>query len=66
MEEQSYKPSLLQRFKTFLVECRRVWQLTRKPSKSELIAIVKVTGIGILIIGLLGFIINMLWQLVLR
>ncbi len=59
-------PSLTQRFKSFLVECRRVWQLTKKPTKTELIAVVKVTGIGILIIGFIGFIINIFWQLVVQ
>ncbi len=61
--EETTKPSLLQRFKSFLVECRRVWQVTKKPKKDELKIIVKVTGLGILVIGLVGFLINMIWQL---
>lgn len=60
------KRSLATRFKSFLTECRRVWQVTRKPTKPELKIALKVTGIGILIIGLIGFIISMLWQLLLR
>ncbi len=60
------KPSVQQRFKTFLIECKRVWQVTKKPNKEELKMIVKVTGIGTLIIGALGFIINMIWQLGLK
>jgi len=60
------KPSLGQRFKSFIVECRRVWQVTKKPTKEELKAVVKVTGIGILIIGFLGFVINMIWALFLQ
>ena len=66
MEETIKKPSLTQRFKSFIIECRRVWQVTKKPTKEELTIIVKVTGIGILIIGFLGFVINMLWQLLLQ
>jgi len=58
--------SLSQKFKSFLIECRRVWQVTKKPTKEELKVIVKVTGIGILAIGALGFVINMLWQLLLK
>ncbi len=57
------KPSLTQRFKSFVVECRRVWQVTKKPTKEELKVIVKITGIGVLIMGLLGFLVNMIWQL---
>lgn len=66
MEETVTKPSLMQRFKSFLVECKRVWQVTKKPTKEELMIVVKVTGLGILIIGFIGFIINMLWQLLLQ
>ena len=61
--EEVTKPSLTQRFKSFLIECRRVWQVTKKPNKEELKIIVKITGIGILVIGFIGFTINILWQL---
>lgn len=64
--EEIAKPSLKQKLKSFLIECRRVWQVTKKPTRDELKTIVKVTGIGILLIGLVGFLINMLWQLLLQ
>lgn len=51
--------------KRFLVECKRVWQVTRKPSKDEFLVIVKVTAAGMLLIGFIGFVIHMLWQLLL-
>ncbi|MBS3117303.1 protein translocase SEC61 complex subunit gamma [Candidatus Woesearchaeota archaeon] len=41
-----------------------VYTVTKKPKKEEFKAVVKVTGAGILIIGLLGFIINIAAQLV--
>lgn len=66
MNETVSQQSLTQKFKSFLVECKRVWQVTKKPTKEELKVIVKVTGIGILIIGAMGFVINMLWQLVFK
>lgn len=66
MDEHQVKPSYWQRFTSFLVECRRVWQVTKKPTMEELNVVVKVTGIGILAIGMLGFIINMVWQLLLH
>jgi len=52
--------------KSFFTECRRVWQVTRKPTKSELKVTLKITGAGILIIGFVGFLISMLWQLFIR
>ncbi|MEM4245336.1 MAG: protein translocase SEC61 complex subunit gamma [Candidatus Nanoarchaeia archaeon] len=45
------------KFKDFLSECLRVLRVTKKPGKEEFKIIVKVSGIGILIIGFIGFII---------
>ena len=47
------------KLKSFAIECRRVLQVTKKPTKPEYMTIVKVSGLGILIIGLMGFIIQM-------
>ncbi|MFA4887780.1 MAG: protein translocase SEC61 complex subunit gamma [Candidatus Nanoarchaeia archaeon] len=66
MEDQQGKRSYWQRFTSFLVECKRVWQVTKKPNTQELKTVVKITGLGILAIGALGFIINMIWQLLLK
>jgi len=38
-----------------LKEWRRVYKITKKPGKTEYLAVVKVTGLGILIIGAIGF-----------
>ena len=54
------------KLKTFILECKRVWHVTRKPNKEEFKTIVKVTGLGMLLIGLLGFIVNLIWQTTLR
>ena len=64
MEEIQEKHTLITRFKSFLKECKRVFMITKKPSIKEFKAIVKVTGIGILVIGVLGFLIQMLWILI--
>ncbi len=66
MDDQQAKPSWHSKFKTFLVECKRVWQVTKKPTTQELKTVVKVTGIGILLVGLVGFLVQMIWQLILR
>ena len=42
-----------------LKEYRRVIRLTKKPTKNEFWTIVKVSGIGLLLIGLLGFVISL-------
>lgn len=46
------------KFKDFVKECVRVLKITKKPSKQEFGSIVKVTGLGILVIGLMGFLIH--------
>ncbi len=38
--------------------------VTKKPTKEEFKIIVKVSAVGILCIGLIGFIVQMLWQVV--
>jgi protein transport protein SEC61 subunit gamma-like protein len=47
------------KFKGFINECIRVLRVTKKPDKTEFLTIVKASGLGILIIGLLGFLIQM-------
>ncbi len=54
----------LVKLKSFILECRRVWKVTKKPNRPEFISIIKVTGLGILIIGFIGFLIAMLWQVI--
>ena len=51
------------RLRGFINESARVLKVTRKPSKLEFQTIVKASGLGMVIIGLLGFIITMLKQL---
>jgi len=61
LEEE--KPNLLYKFKRFVIECKRVLKVTKKPSNVEFKTIVKVSGLGIIIIGLIGFIVQMVRQL---
>jgi protein transport protein SEC61 subunit gamma and related proteins len=51
-------------FKSFLAECKRVLLITRKPSRQEYSGLVKITGIGLLLIGFVGFIIQFLYTLI--
>lgn len=44
--------------KAFVKECKRVLTVTKKPTRDELKTVVKISGIGILLIGLLGFLIH--------
>ncbi len=48
----------LDKLKSFYKESVRVFRITKKPEREEYKAIMKVAGLGILLIGLIGFIIH--------
>jgi protein transport protein SEC61 subunit gamma-like protein len=50
-------PTVSTRIKSFFIQCTRVWQLLRKPSMEEFKSISKISALGILAIGLIGFLI---------
>ncbi len=50
--------------KQFIKESMRVLKITKKPTKEEYKTIVKVSGLGIIIIGMLGFLIQVLRQVI--
>ena len=45
---------------SFIDEYIRVLKLTRKPKKDEFLLVAKVTGVGLILIGLLGTLIRVL------
>lgn len=63
MEPENQKRSTISKLKSFGLQSRRVFQVTKKPSKSELKVIVKVSAIGIALIGGIGFLIHLVWNL---
>jgi len=46
----------------FIKKCVRVWKVTRKPTSEEFKIISKASLLGILLIGLIGFIIALILQ----
>ncbi len=61
--EEEVKPTIKRKIKDFIRECKRVLIVTKKPTKEEFKTIVKVSGLGIMIIGVIGFIIQIAKQL---
>jgi len=49
--------------KSFALKCRRVWQVLKKPTKQELETVIKVSAIGILVLGFIGFLISLIVKL---
>lgn len=48
----------------FIQECLRVLKITKKPTKQEYMVVVKVAGLGLIVIGFVGFIVNLLMRFV--
>lgn len=57
-------PSFFGKIKNKLSEYRRVIAVASKPDKEEFVSSVKITGFGILLIGVIGFIIYLTYVLV--
>jgi protein transport protein SEC61 subunit gamma-like protein len=55
---------MMQKLKTFYEECARVITVTKKPNKTEFWTISKVAAIGILLLGILGFLIFIVKQVI--
>jgi len=54
----------LVKLKSFALECKRVLRVTKKPGSDEFKIIVKISGIGMIVIGLIGFFIYIIGDLV--
>jgi len=52
--------------KRFLKECIRVLKITKKPSNMEFKTIVKVSGLGMIIIGMIGFVLQLIKQVLIN
>lgn len=63
MEE---KPNIKDKIVNFFRKCVRVWHLLRKPTREEFLIVAKVSALGILAIGLIGFIISLLMKILVR
>lgn len=51
------------KLKSFAVECKRVLRVTKKPNNEEFKTIVKVSAIGMGIIGVLGFLVHFIKEI---
>ena len=52
--------------KSYILHCVRVLKITKKPNKLEYKTIVKASALGIAVIGLIGFILSMLNQVMFK
>jgi protein transport protein SEC61 subunit gamma and related proteins len=57
---------MLENAKVFLGKCKRVWQVLKKPTKQEFQQTTKVSAIGIVILGVLGFLISLIMKALIK
>ncbi len=48
----------------FIQNCKRMFQVARKPDRDEYLQVAKITGLGIILIGILGYIIMLIASMV--
>jgi len=53
---------LLTSTKSFFMKCKRVWYVLKKPTKKEFETIAKVSALGILALGIIGFLISIIMK----
>ena len=51
---------IIEKLKSFLQQCVRVWHVLRKPARDEFKNIAKISALGVLAIGLIGFLISVI------
>ncbi len=54
---------LLSKIKSFGVKCKRVWFILRKPSKKEFVMVAKISALGVLVLGVLGFLVAIIMKM---
>ena len=56
--------NMLNKVKSFITEFHRVLKITKKPNADEYKKIVMVSGVGILVIGAIGFLLSVIFQII--
>lgn len=54
------------KIKSFFIQCKRVWHVLKKPSKQEFKLTAKVAGIGIAVLGAVGFLLSLILKPIIR
>ncbi len=50
----------LRKINSFVLKCKRVWHILRKPTKKEFQLIAKVSAIAIILLGFIGFLVSVI------
>lgn len=64
MDEVQTSNGFVTKIKSFFIQSKRVWHVLRKPTGEEFKAIAKVSALGLLVIGAIGFLLADLLKLI--
>ena len=56
---------IIQKLKSFTIQSIRVWKILKKPSMVEFSTVAKVSAVGVLVLGGIGFFLSFILNLVL-
>jgi protein transport protein SEC61 subunit gamma-like protein len=55
---------IFKKIKEFLISSKRILSISTKPSKKEFWTMSKVIGLGMVIIGVIGFVVKLIMELI--
>ncbi|MBD3311838.1 protein translocase SEC61 complex subunit gamma [archaeon] len=58
--------NFISKLKRKLKQYRRVISISRKPNRDEFISTLKISGLGVVLIGAVGFLIQLVYQFIIR
>lgn len=56
--------AIVEKIKSFVLQSVRVWKILKKPTMEELTSIAKISALGILAIGAIGFAISSIIRMI--
>lgn len=59
---QKKKPSYYEKFTDFLRNSKRILKIANKPNRKEYILVFKICGIGLIVLGVLSYVIQLIFS----
>ena len=62
--DQTKKPSYYERIKSFYQNSKRILKIANKPNRKDYFLVFKICGIGLLILGAISYVIQLIFSVV--
>ncbi len=63
--DKGKKLSLYERLGVFFQNTKRIMKIANKPDRKEYLLIFKICGVGLLVLGVLSYVIQLIWTIIL-